>query len=315
MPRIATHACGKIIVSGNMANTFGKRALAVPVDMHITAMWDKSDNAMEGFRIVWAGRKEGGVWLATARKIIELIEVRVGRLSGKLTIRNTIPLGKGVGSSTAIVVALARCFLGKNCKDQALAIEDVINKGHSGIDFAAIWEERPIVIQRDRYEFTDLPKGLQHGFLVDTGLPIAPTSIIIRPLKERVPREKILMESVETIGNCTERLLSGEGPLTVFPDHHRAQVNLGVVPPKVRSLIEKIQESGGAAKAARVGGATGGVGIVFAVHPKVDVLKRVLRSEPLPISYDPLLRRFSSRTRSIEQRPIVRLRKLRKVDQ
>ena len=66
-----------------------------------------------------------------------------------------------MGSSTAIVVALARCFLGKDCKDEALAIEDVINQGHSGIDFAAIWEERPIVIQRNRYEFIDLPKGLQ----------------------------------------------------------------------------------------------------------------------------------------------------------
>ena len=294
MPRKLAHACGKIILSGNMSNTFGKRALAVPVDMHITVIWDKSDNTQEGLRIVWAGQREDSVWLTTARKISKLIEARVGRLAGKLTIHNTLPLGKGMGSSTAIVVALARCFLGENCKDEALAIEDIINKGHSGIDFAAIWEERPIVIKKNSYEFTDLPKQLQHGFLVDTGLPAAPTSIIIRRLKERVPREKILMDSVETIGNCTERLLSGEDPLTVFPDHHRGQVNLGVVPPRVRSLIEKIQQSGGAAKAARVGGATGGVGMVFAVHPKVNVLKTVLRSAPMSIAYDPLLRRFFS---------------------
>jgi mevalonate kinase len=194
-----------------MANTFGKRALAVPVDMHITAIWDKRDNPQEGLRIVWAGRKEDGIWLATTRKIVKLIEARVGPLLGKLTIHNTLPLGKGMGSSTAIVVALARCFLGKDCKDEALAIEDVINQGHSGIDFAAIWEERPIVIQRNRYEFIDLPKGLQQGFLVDTGLPIAPTSIIIRQLKERVPREKILMDSVETIGNCISRSPSRAG--------------------------------------------------------------------------------------------------------
>ena len=246
------HACGKIIISGNMANTFGKRALAVPVDMYITAEWDNSDNSQGGVHIVWPGQKEDGVWITTTRKICKLIEPRVGRLSGKLTIHNTLPLGKGMGSSTAIVVALARCFLGEKCKKEALAIEDIINRGHSGIDFAAIWEERPIVIKKDSYEFTDLPKGLQHGFLVDTGLPAAPTSIIIRPLKERVPREKILMDSVETIGNCTERLLSGEDPLTVFPDHHRGQVNLGVVPPRVRKLIEMIEQSGGAAKAARV---------------------------------------------------------------
>lgn len=296
MPRKVGHARGKIILSGNISNSFGKRALAVPVDMHITAEWDKSDNIQEGLHIIWPGQREDGVWLTTVRKICELIEAQVGCLSGKLTIHNTLPLGKGMGSSTALVVALTRCFLGKNCKDEALAIEDIINKGHSGVDFAAIWEERPIVIKSGSYEFTDLPKGLQRGYLVDTGPPVEPTSIIIRRLKERAPREKILMDSLETIGNCTERLLSGEDPLTVFPDHHRGQVSLGVVPPQVRWLIEKIQQSGGAAKATRSGGGTGGVGMVFAVHPKANVLKKILRSAPVSLAYDPLLRRFISRT-------------------
>jgi mevalonate kinase len=295
MPRTVAHACGKIIVSGNISNSYGKRALAVPVDMHITAMWDTSENNRQGLRIVWAGRKEDGVWLTTVRKIIKLIEVRLGCLSGRLTIRNTIPLGKGVGSSTAIVVALARCFFGKNCKDEALAIEDIINKGHSGVDFAAIWEERPILIKGGKYEFIDLPKQLQHGFLVDTGRPVVPTSVILQRLKKRSQSEKRLRDSLETIGNCTERLLSGEDPLTVFPDHHRGQVGLGVVPPRVRKLIEMIEQSGGAAKAARSGGDTGGVGMVFAVHPKIEILERILGSSAIFLAYDPLRHRFFSR--------------------
>ena len=292
MPRKVGRACGKIILSGNTANRFGKRALAVPVDMHITVTWDKSDDTQEGLRIVWPGKKEAGVWLTTVRKITKLIEAQIGPLSGKLTIRNALPLGKGMGSSTAIVVALARCFLGENCKEEALAIEDIINKGHSGLDFAAIWEERPIVIRRNSYQFTEVPTGLQRGFLVDTGLPAAPTSIIVQRLKKRVMREKVLMDSVETIGNCTERLLSGEDPLTVFPDHYKGTVNLGVVPPRVRSLIEKIQQSGGAAKATRFGEATGGVGMVFAVHPKVNVLRKIVGSAPVSLVYDPSRRRF-----------------------
>jgi mevalonate kinase len=295
MPRNVARACGKIILSGNVALRFGKRALAVPVDLHITAISDRSDGTQEGLRIVWRGHKEDGVWLSTARKITQLIEAQIGPLSGKLTIRNTLPLGKGMGSSTAIVVALARCFLGENCKEQALAIEDIINKGHSGIDFAAIWEERPIVITGGKYEFIELPERLQHGYLVDTGSPAEPTSRIIERLDERSQGEKSLIESVETIGNCTERLLSGEDPQTVFPDHHTGQVNLGVVPPRVRSLIEKIQRSGGAAKATRSGGGTGGSGMVFAVHPKVKVLRKLLGGAPIVLTYDPLRRRFFSR--------------------
>jgi mevalonate kinase len=262
--------------------------------MHIRVTWEKSDNAHQRLRFVRAGPWKDGVWLSTARKIIKLIEARVGPLSGKLKIQNTLPLGKGMGSSTAIVIALARCFLGNNCKDEALAIENIINKGHSGIDFAAIWEERPIIITGGRYEFTDLPKTLQNGFLFDTGVPVEPTSVILQRLKKRFPKEKILMDSLEIIGNCTERLLSGENPLAVFPDHHRGQVGLGVVPPQVRSLIEKIEQSGGAAKAARSGGKTGGVGMVFAVHPNVNVLKSVLGKTPIFLAYDPLRHCFLS---------------------
>ena len=296
MSRKVGHACGKIILSGNTANRFGKRALAVPVDLDITAIWDETDNTQEGLSIVWPGHEEDGVWLTTVRKIIKLIEARIGRpVSGNLTIRNTLPLGKGMGSSTAIVVALARCFLGENCRDEALAMEDVINQGHSGLDFIAIWEERPVVVQGDKFEFIDLPDGLQRGVLVDTGLPAAPTSVIVRQLKERMTGKKVLMDYVETIGNCTERLLAGEDPLTVFPDHSKGLVTLGVVPPEVRLLIDRIEQSGGAAKAARFGGETGGVGMMFAVHPEVDVLEKIVGGTPVSLVYDPSLRRFVSR--------------------
>ncbi len=303
MERKVAHACGKIILSGNTANRYGRRALAVPIDMHITVTWEQGDNDRDGLRIVWAGQKEDGVWLATTRKIIKLIEAHVGSLAGRLTIQNTLPLGKGMGSSTTIVVALARCFLGEHCKEEALAIEDVVNKGHSGIDFAAIWEERPIVITKNSYEFTELPESLRHGFLIDTGLPAEPTSIIVQRLKEREPKERVIRDYVETIGDCTERLLSGEDPLTVLPDHHKGQVDLGVIPPRVRWLIEKIQQSGGAAKAARFGGATGGVGMVFAVHPNAKVLKTGLGSAAVRIDYDPSRRRFISQVEPVSTAP------------
>src|SRR5688572_24598832 len=196
LPQRVAHACGKIILSGNISNAYGKRALAVPVDMHITVTWDQSHNTRDGLHFVWAEQCEKGAWLTTVRKITTLIEALIGSLAGRLTIQNSLPLGKGMGSSTALVVALARCFLGQNCKDEALAIENVINKGHSGIDFAAIWEERPIVISNGKYEFIDLPKRLKLGFLVDTGTPIEPTSVILQRIKERSRREKNLMNSL-----------------------------------------------------------------------------------------------------------------------
>ena len=78
---------------------------------------------------------------------------------------------------------------------------------------------------------------------------------------------------------------------------------MGVIPPRVRSLIEKIQQSGGAAKAARVGGATGGVGMVFVVHPNVKALEAVLGSAPISVTNDPLLRQFIAVEPSVQQHP------------
>jgi mevalonate kinase len=303
-PRQVAHAYGKIILSGNTANRFGKRALAAPVDLHITAIWDKSDSIQQGLRISWAGEGEHDIWSSTVRKIIKLIEAQTGPLSGKLTIRNTLPLGRGMGSSTAIVIALSRCFMGQECKDAALAIEDVINRGHSGLDFAVIWEGRPVVIEGNKYELTELPKGLQQGYLFDTGIPDAPTPLIVQSLKERLTREQDLMKSVATIGDCTERLLAGEDPLTVFPDHYRAQVNLGVLPPRVRSLIERIERSGGAAKAARFGGIGGGAGMVFMVHRDTNALKTVLGSDPIALNYDPLLGQFIAVEPPVQNQPV-----------
>jgi mevalonate kinase len=302
-------ACGKIILSGNTANRFGKRALAVPVDLDITATWSGSNDS-EPLHVSWGGHEKEDIWLATVHRILNLIEERIGRLSGELIIRNTLPLGKGMGSSTAIVIALARCFLGKNCKLEALAIEDTINVGHSGLDFASIWEERPLVAKGASYEFIDLPESLQRGVLVDTGLPTAPTSIIIGDLKKRLQAKKSLMSSVELIGDCTERLLSGEDPLTVFPDHYRGLLKLGVVPPRVQLLIERIQRSGGAAKPGRFGGASGGAGMVFAVHPKVHILKKILGSGPLLLTYDAARGCFATANQKLlsrGQKPIAKL--------
>jgi mevalonate kinase len=311
MLRKMGRACGKIILSGNTANRFGKRALAVPVDMHITAIWDKIDSAPNGLQITWSNHTEDDVWLITARKVINLIETQIGPVSGTLSIRNTLPLGKGMGSSTAIVIALARCFLGKDCKDEALGIENVINKGHSGLDFGAIWEERPIVIQGSKYECIELPKGLQRGVLVDTGLPAAPTSLIVARLKQRLLEKSALMDSVEAIGNCTERLLRGENPLAVFPDHYRGLVNLGVVPPRVQSLIEKIQQLGGAAKPGRFGAQSGGAGMIFAVHPNLNTLRKIVGNAPVSLVYDQSRRRFVVAAAGAVQKETERFRATR----
>src|ERR1044071_8895417 len=83
MVRNVGRACGKIILSGNTANRFGKRALAVPVEMYITCIWNETDEIPAKLRILWPGHRGNDIWLRTARKIVALIEVDIGPVAGK----------------------------------------------------------------------------------------------------------------------------------------------------------------------------------------------------------------------------------------
>ncbi|MFH0769932.1 MAG: hypothetical protein V1926_00990 [Candidatus Peregrinibacteria bacterium] len=190
-----------------------------------------------------------------------------GPFHGTLTIKNHIPLKKGMGSSTALVVAITRCLLGQGKRAEALAIENQVNPGGSGIDFEVIWTEKPILFRKDTEpKPIALPADLlKNALLIDTGEPNETTPELVAWVKGRAedPRVK---QALMMIGKCAERLQKGEDIRTVLRDHHRAQIALGVVPKPVQMLIKEIERLGGAAKVLGAGGKSGGGGIIWAIH-------------------------------------------------
>ena len=261
MTMSSTFAPGKIILSGEYAVLFGHPGLAVPSTMGIHASFAE-DRSRGGVMLQWPELPDS--WKTFAATIItECAAIKGDALRGTLTIENALPLGKGMGSSTALVIAITRALLGDESDAQAKTIEDRMNPGHSGLDFAVIWHNQPVRFIRDQHpEFVTLPSDLLHGAeLIDTGAPEQTTSQLVEWVKSR---EADLHEPLQIIADCADRLLSGESPLTVFPDHHRAQVQLGVVPPAVQELITGIERGGGAAKVIGAGGRTGGGGMVLA---------------------------------------------------
>jgi mevalonate kinase len=258
-------APGKIILSGEYAMLFGKPGIAVPSvkEMHVT--WKEGHNTEE--LTIEAGEDIAHpLWNTYINKVVRLCEKKAERrFTGTLEIDNSIPAGKGMGSSTALVIALARCLLGENCEDEALGIEDKVNPGHSGMDFAVVWTNTPIVFARGtgyRVATIDTTWMLKTA-LIDTGVPDQPTPELVRWIRSR---EAELREPIEIIGRCTERLLAGEDPAAVIRDHHKAQCALGVVSPEVQKLIADIEKKGGAAKVIGAGGRTGGGGMVMVLN-------------------------------------------------
>lgn len=270
-------ASGKIILSGEYAVVFGKRGIAIPSELRINISLSESQKN-DGLTIAFVPSPLGGGagvgvgvedrWIKYAEKVTANIIERTTPLAGTLTIENNLPLGKGMGSSTSLVIAMCRCILRADCREIALAIENKVNPGNSGIDFAVISEEKPILFSKNNVpEVIELPKNLLTGIsLIDTGTPNEATPELVAWVRTRYEAgEPTVLEAIDTIGRCTERILAGEALKTVMRDHHRAQIALGVVPEKTQKIIAEIESKGGSAKVLGAGGRTGGGGMVLAL--------------------------------------------------
>src|SRR3989344_2135204 len=137
-------ACSKIILSGEYAVVFGYPGIAIPAPLRVTVTFEENPE-LNDIILDWNGDEE---WRAYVQEIIDCCIALGSVPPGTLTIENDIPLNKGMGSSTAFVIAIAKCLLGNDCKREALQIEDALNPGNSGIDFAVIWNEKPILFRK-----------------------------------------------------------------------------------------------------------------------------------------------------------------------
>ena len=264
----ASFAPGKMILSGEYAVVFGYPGIAVPTTFGVEVTWKDTGDAP--MKIVLGGLT-GDEWYR--QKILDLcIQISTGvrpapPTTGTLTIHNQIPVGRGMGSSTALVIAICKCLLGKENRTQAVLVEDTINPGNSGLDFSVIWINRPVKFTKGS---TPEPLHLNLDFLknstlIDTGKPGETTADLVAWIKTRA-EEPETAAALKTIGRCTERLIAGDDIKTVMRDHHQAKMKLGVVTTEAVKIIADIERKGGAAKVLGAGARTGGGGMVLALQ-------------------------------------------------
>lgn len=263
------YAPGKIILSGEYAVVFGYPGIAIPAPIGITAEFFE-DVSCDGVEIRIEG--DDTAVRAYAEKIVTLCQVRK-RQGGRLSIKWDLPLWKGMGSSTAFVVAISRALLGED-RVAALAIEDALNPGHSGLDFTTIWESSPVLFKKGTEStYLELSSDLlKNAVLIDTGFPSDSTPQLVAWMKSR---EHEVEDSLRVIGECADRIVKGEDLKKVIRDHHRAQLALGVVPQDVTDMIAEIESVGGAAKVIGAGSRMGGAGMVLALGDGGTIIHKV----------------------------------------
>lgn len=255
---------------------FGHPGIAFPSQHWISVTWKR--DRKRGLQVQWPETDSQPMWKEYAQAIAQRCDKKA---AGTLHVENYIPLGKGMGSSTALLIATCKAILGEDCKAKALDLENEVNPGNSGMDFAVIWERSPLYFRKGHdARYMGMPgEALEHALLIDTGVPNEATPELVAWVKSRMGEPQIAA-AIEAIGACTERLAKGEPLHAVMRDHHRAQVTLGVVPPHVAAFIEAIEQTGGSAKVIGAGGRTGGGGMVLAMHETPAEIHKLIEPQP-----------------------------------
>src|SRR3989344_4790381 len=196
-------APGKIILSGEYGALFGRAGIAVPSRLGVRATFDE-DAALGRIETRWEGNEQ---WLPYVERIVAACKEKNTNLSGRLVINSDVPIGKGMGSSTALVVAVVRALLGEDARETALDIENTLSPGNSGLDFAVIWQGAPILYRKGEVQPIELSAELlRDAVLIDTGVPGESTNELVAWMQGR---EAEIQEPLKVIASCTGRLMRG----------------------------------------------------------------------------------------------------------
>ena len=162
---------GKWILAGEHAVLRGVPALVFPISSKYLELDYQAND--EDFSVDFESKGNDlhiGFW-AVFEKALELLSMKRCDLKGKMSLRNNIPIGAGMGASATLCVAVTKFFhsLGKIPEKKiftfAKELEDLFHGKSSGVDIAVALYNKPLAF-RAPDEIEDLsPKWRPHFYL------------------------------------------------------------------------------------------------------------------------------------------------------
>ncbi|TDT62847.1 mevalonate kinase [Fonticella tunisiensis] len=285
MNRVSTRkalgeAHSKLILVGEHAVVYGKPAIAIPFPLKVRSIVEESSGNIMFESAVYTGpidsmpmRMKG-----ISECIKETLHYLGKPLEGlRIRIDSAIPLGRGLGSSAAVAVALVRSlfsFCGQEPSQRELFSFVQIAETHahgkpSGIDMAAVSSECPIWFEREKEPIPVKTNGPLYIVASDTGR-IGDTRIAVENVRKRYLLEPEKVEkSLEKIGKIVDEaknaLLNGDMYLLgqLLNRNQEELISLGVSDDGLNRLIERARNAG-ALGAKLTGGGLGGCMIALA---------------------------------------------------
>lgn len=224
-----------------------------------------------------------------------------------LFINSEIPVGSGMGSSSALAVSIAGAillFLGEKFDKEkinniAYLAEQKKHGNPSGVDNSAscygglLWfrketQDLKIISQ---IPFNISEKTTKNFLTIFTGTPKESTKEMVNMVGEFTKKHPKFTQSIfDQQESLTRQLLvalKNKDREAIKNSIMRGEKNLeslGVVSPRVKSFIRKIEKKGGAAKICGAGGMSKGAGILLAYHEDKNQLEKLARIEKFDFS-------------------------------
>ncbi len=265
-------ACGKIILFGEHAVVFGKPGIAVPItNLKTTVEIELSDTFSYSVdRVLYEEEKDR---LADILDII-FFSLDIEEKDIHISIKSTLPISSGMGSSAALSIAIIRAasdFYRLKLNDEkvnevALECEKYFHGKPSGIDNTVITYEKPILYKDGEPDFLEIkPFTLM---IADTG-DKASTKKQVMKVKENYDKNKEIIEKIGKVSQDAKLALEKADFKTVgtlMNKNHLLLKELGVSTKKLDLLVETAIGAG--ALGAKLAGSGGGGNIIALVDGK-----------------------------------------------
>ena len=275
-PGAGAKSAGKIILLGEHGVVYGRHALAVPipdaVSVSVVPANELSHDLPDGY----------------VERILD--ELGIEERGWKIDVVSRLPLGKGLGSSAAIAVAMARAFnieLNLGLDDErinaiAFASEQLAHGTPSGVDNTLSTYAAPMLFSNDgELRFETIETGEVPPLVVAWGDETGKTSEQVAGVRERYEQAPeqfgALFDQMDTLARAgAERLRNGQyEELGLLMDLCQGLLNgIGVSTPSLERMIDLARASGAAG--AKLTGAGGGGSIVALCPGKVTEVRAAL---------------------------------------
>ena len=263
------NAPGKLIVTGEHAVVYGHRAVAMAIDRGTEVELTARDGPTT---IV-----EAPVDDARLQRCVALMLPRDGLA---VRIRSTLPIGRGLGSSASLSVALVRALASyegrtasyDECFEMAFVAERHFHGTPSGIDHATVASGGGLVFDPTGPSFERLPLANARLVAIDSG-DAGNTKELVAGVRARLAELRPVIDAIGAVSEAVIARLHAGGTLgdaaPELQENQRLLAALGVSTERIDALVSWALAHG--AMAAKLSGAGGG-GIVIAIHEDPDAL-------------------------------------------